>query len=613
MEINYTMKLKGSFVLFFAIMAMSLLVACETGSSGDNKPVSSSSKDITSFSFLKNTNSTVLDHDITGSIVDTNISVTVPVTISSVSSLVADFTTTGDSVSIGGEEQESGFTLNDFSSSKTYIVTAEDNSKKTYTVTVKKAVSLEAGWARALVAGNDSSLLREIVTSPDGSVYAVGNFYGKGTFDFGNDVSVTGLIDSATHALIVKYNREGVAEWARTITAGSSTSDFKSIAISSDGMSIYAAGTISGTGNYNFGSGVIAGSAKTNAVLVKYDRYGTAKWARTSTNGLSGTAFSDIAVSSDSSIYAVGSLDYPNTYDFGNGVTVGGPNYYNHVVIVKYNSSGLAQWAKTVTTNGGNSYFYDVAVSSDGSAIYAMGSIGGSEPESSYNNTYTFSAGVTAKAAFRGANTSNCMFVKYNNSGTAQWVQTVTSANANSSFRAIRVAPDGSVYLACSIDQGSFTFSDSVSLQGENGWNAAVLKYNSAGTVQWARTVVGGGSNSGFSDIFVSADSASVYIAGKIYGTGTFNYGKGITATGSVSDKETAVILEYSNSGDPRWARYTTGGVYGSNCYGVCSASDGTLYTAGIIYGTEPYGFGNNVTASGTCAQKSNLVIARYE
>ena len=56
-----------------------------------------------------------------------------------VSALVAVFTTTGVSVKIGTTTQVSGTTVNNFSSSKVYTVTAADGSTKAYTVRVSVA------------------------------------------------------------------------------------------------------------------------------------------------------------------------------------------------------------------------------------------------------------------------------------------------------------------------------------------------------------------------------------------------------------------------------------------------------------------------------------------
>ena len=85
----------------------------------------SNSKDITAFSIVSPT--------ATGTIVGTAINVTVPF---GTNALVANFTTTGASVRVGGTTQTSGVTVNDFASPVTYTVTAADSSTKDYTVAV---------------------------------------------------------------------------------------------------------------------------------------------------------------------------------------------------------------------------------------------------------------------------------------------------------------------------------------------------------------------------------------------------------------------------------------------------------------------------------------------
>jgi hypothetical protein len=121
------------------------LTACESGSSGgDISPLlalfaygDDGSHAMSAFSFTSAKNS-VLSTDVTGVISGTNISVTVP-NGTTVTSLVATFTTTGTSVKIGTTEQTSGTTANDFSSAKTYTVTGADGSTQNYTVTVTVA------------------------------------------------------------------------------------------------------------------------------------------------------------------------------------------------------------------------------------------------------------------------------------------------------------------------------------------------------------------------------------------------------------------------------------------------------------------------------------------
>lgn len=83
----------------------------------------------------------------TGNINETNktIGVSVPYG-SSVTALVATFTTTGSSVAIGSTAQVSGTTPNNFTSSKSYTVTAADATTVDYTVTVTIAPALACIW-----------------------------------------------------------------------------------------------------------------------------------------------------------------------------------------------------------------------------------------------------------------------------------------------------------------------------------------------------------------------------------------------------------------------------------------------------------------------------------
>ena len=74
------------------------------------------------------------------------IAVTVPAG-TSLTALVATFTSTGDSVSVGGVTQTSGLSAHDFTSPVTYVVAAADGSSQSYTVTV-------TGAAPALAVGD---------------------------------------------------------------------------------------------------------------------------------------------------------------------------------------------------------------------------------------------------------------------------------------------------------------------------------------------------------------------------------------------------------------------------------------------------------------------------
>src|SRR5665647_164256 len=118
-----------------------LLVAFVAGCGGSSGTPASSAKAITAYSLA----------GVTGTINETakTIAVTLP-SGTNKAALVATFTTTGASVKVGtpAVTQVSGTTPNDFTTSKAYIVTAEDGTTATYAVTV----TLSSSSAKAITA-----------------------------------------------------------------------------------------------------------------------------------------------------------------------------------------------------------------------------------------------------------------------------------------------------------------------------------------------------------------------------------------------------------------------------------------------------------------------------
>lgn len=118
-------------IMFFIIICSFILIlnACSKNSSSQSNPVSSS-KAITKYS-LNGTK---------GVINGFNISVVMPYG-TNVTNLIATYTTTGASVAVNGINQVSGQTVNNFTNSVIYTVTAANASTANYTVTVTVASS----------------------------------------------------------------------------------------------------------------------------------------------------------------------------------------------------------------------------------------------------------------------------------------------------------------------------------------------------------------------------------------------------------------------------------------------------------------------------------------
>ena len=137
--------------LCLAFLALVLIVtqvgSCGGGGGGGGGTPPSSAKAITAFSFANSSATGTIDESAK------TIALTVPYG-TNVTTLVATFTTTGASVKVGSTAQVSGTTPNDFTNPVPYVVTAEDGSTATYTVTVTVA----ANPAKAITAFSFASL-----------------------------------------------------------------------------------------------------------------------------------------------------------------------------------------------------------------------------------------------------------------------------------------------------------------------------------------------------------------------------------------------------------------------------------------------------------------------
>ncbi|MDD5572141.1 MAG: SBBP repeat-containing protein, partial [Bacteroidales bacterium] len=132
------------------------------------------------------------------------------------------------------------------------------------------------------------------------------------------------------------------------------------------------------------------------------------------------------------------------------GTTVNGSGN-NDLLVAKYNSSGVLQWSQQYNGNFNGEDF--------GTGIYVDGS----------GNVY-----ITGTTQISSTNT-DIITIKYNSSGTQQWLQTYDAAgNTYDSGGDIYVDGSGNVYVTGS------------GYNTSGNTDVITIKYNSSGTQQWA-------------------------------------------------------------------------------------------------------------------------------
>ena len=327
-----------------------------------------------------------------------------------------------------------------------------------------------AEWARTVVPPETGSEFGSLAVDRLGNIYVSGNLWGPGAVNFGNGVTATANYDRY-NGLLVKYDASGNPQWARSGILG----DIGSVATDSAG-NVWALASLSNdaSGTIDFGNGVTVtkSDALFATVLVKHDSTGTAQWAQTVTDdsGNSGSygRFS-LTLDGSGNVYVAGALAGSGGYDAGADVSPAGkrakilspipqPVSPAYALLVKYDSSGAAQWkrivtATSVTGDSPNSGFGAIAVDSDGS-VYVSGGIGSALGSGAYD----FGNGISATAP-------NSVLAKYSASGIAQWIRTGASG-------ALALDSAGSVYVGGNMGSGAIDLGNGISAQGTLNKNA---------------------------------------------------------------------------------------------------------------------------------------------
>jgi hypothetical protein len=459
-----------------------------------------------------------------------------------------------------------------------------------------------AQWA-ASVDGSGLEQGYSVAVDGNGNVYLAGRYrqseaiiYNAGNASSGLTLRATSSYSEA--AFVVKYNSSGTAQWAASVDGTSSDGGY-SVAVDSSG-NVYLAGyygsaspTIYNAGNASSGLTLRATSGGDAAFVVKYNSSGTAQWAA-SVDGSGGEYGNSVAVDSSGNVYLAGHYGSasPTIYNAGNassGLTLRATSGGSAAYVVKYNSSGAAQWAASVD-GANNDPAESVAVDSSGN-VYLAGHYGSASP--TIYNAGNASSGLTLRASSSVA----AFVVKYNSSGAAQWAASVDGSSAEYGF-SVAVDISGNVYLAGLYGSNSPTIynagnvSSGLTLRASGSTAAFVVKYNNSGAAQWAASVDGSSADEGRS---VAVDgSGNVYLAGNYVTFSPTIYNAGNASSGltlrtptriSYSDGTAAYVVKWNSSGTAQWAASVDGKERDQGNSVAVWQHSGNVYLAGIYDG----------------------------
>jgi hypothetical protein len=256
-------------------------------------------------------------------------------------------------------------------------------------------------WAKAINGAGEQVWGIDVTSDANNNVYATG-FFKSQYVRFTPTDSIQLNPGSSSDVFLVKYNSNGVFQWAKS---GAGTYSLaKSVTCDSQNNVII-------TGSYNdliTFSGTSSASSLTGLYMAKYDPQGNLIWLKSGTSA-GQCWFNDLASDASNNIYATGKIS--TTFKYGS------QTISNHggddLVIAKFNSSGDLQWMKVVgntiaasTTSNNFDSGTSIALDPSGNVF-----VGGALIDTAYwgswgSQIYQFAT-----------------VMKYDNNGNQQWIK----------------------------------------------------------------------------------------------------------------------------------------------------------------------------------------------
>jgi hypothetical protein len=430
-------------------------------------------------------------------------------------------------------------------------------------------------WAKS-ASGSGNDYANSITVDASGNTYVAGDFNSP-TLTFGS-VTLTNKDNTTdTYDLFLsKYNSNGNLLWAKSF-GGLDDDEAYSIKADASG-NIYVAGWFKST-YIIFGSDTLTNSDTTgnytDLFLAKFDANGNVLWAK-SAGGVDNDKANSVALDNSGNAYLTGYF-YSSTLSFGT-TTLTNTGLYD-IFLAKFDPNGNVIWAKSA---GGTDYDGASSVAVDGTGnIYLAGWF-----ESS---TLIFDTTTLINVGYE-----DIFLAKYDAGGNVLWAK---SAGGNDGDEANSIAVDtsGNIYMAGNFSSDTIRFG-STALTNTGGDAIFLAKYNSNGTILWAKTAEG------------SADATSLAVdnSGNSYLTGDFesatlNFGSyTLTNTDNSENTYDLFLTKYDANGNLSWAK-SAGGTDDDGANAVAVDLSGNTYIAGWFYSPSlSFGYADLLNTNGS-------------
>lgn len=414
-------------------------------------------------------------------------------------------------------------------------------------------------WAVDAGGGGNTDFCFGIATDSQGNAYWVGSV--SGTADFG-----CGTLSPGSHVagFIAKVDPDGACQWVRGITTAFYDAWVYGIAIDAQDR-IYITGSCKGT--TTFGDGIVlSGSGSTDDwFTARYDTSGNCIWGRRIDNSSSTSEGRGIAVDAQGFVYNTGFAG-GSGYTFA-PITVNTGSSARQAVIVKYDSTGTALWAKATTGTTGRRNARSISVVGD--RLFITG-----------QNYYSISAfdgiPIATSASWAEAYVLACDL-----DGQGLWAKSYGGGD-NEGY-GVSADTLGNVFVVGRMWGNLFLTDDTLTSTGSND-DILLMGFDRDGNYRWAKST--GSAQRDLAWAVTADGKGNAYVAAQFNNTIDF-FGTSITALGS----EDALIAKMGANGNVVWTSRPSG--YQRDiplCIHRQASAPHKLYFGGYYWGSITYG-----------------------
>lgn len=284
-------------------------------------------------------------------------------------------------------------------------------------------------------------------------------------------------------------------------------------------------------------------------------------WAA-SAGGTGNTDFCQgIATDRAGNAYWVGSVS--GTADFGCGTLTPGSTVAGFVA--KRLTDGSCAWVRGITVGFNQAWAYGIAIDAE-DRIYVTGR---------YNGNATFGNGITLNSL----GSDDIFLARYDTAGTCLWARRAGSSGSSDEARGVAVSDDGGVFIAGFSGGTTITF-DGITLPNAGNYRQVVIaRYDSTGTVQWARASSGNGQSKSCRGISVA--NGRLFVTGQVGFSAAVLDGVAITPGASGTH---LYVLAADLDGHALWARSFGSGDHEG--MGISADTLGQVFVAARLWGT---------------------------